>query len=529
VKKWDVSHVQCPSEVTEASVAQSEHPLTSQQQDIVDTWKSGIDILAVEAGAGAGKTSTLIALAKADGRKGQYLAFNRGIVSEARTKFAQQAPNFSASTIHAIAKAAVGGDFEHRIRQHRVFPSELAIEWGINESFTCTFGDESRTLAPKFLASYVLEALRKFCDSDAELPETKHFRYLDTIDKRDEAGKFTYTNNNRLRAQLLPVLRRLWDNVSRPEGRLQLGKGTDFLNVLVKVFAQLDDPAIPGDVLAIDEAQDLSPVMLQIVHKQNKPVILVGDSQQQIYSWRGAVNALQTVKATQTLYLTQSFRFGPEIAAVANAVLAEIPGAAIRVEGAGPKEGASRIGYHESPDAILTRTNAGGIAQALSQQKLGRRTYLEGGSSDIKSLVKAAGDLMMGRRTTNPELAPFGSWDEVRSYVTEDEPTSELKLFVKLVDENGIDIMTQAVSNKDANGRDVTKADADVVITTVHKCKGEEWNSVKLAGDFSDKVFDSSDDEAKRLLYVAVTRARQNLDITDCSPMLKLLGMGEGE
>ena len=41
----------------------------------------------------------------------------------------------------------------------------------------------------------------------------------------------------------------------------------------------------------------------------------------QIYLFRGAVNALGSVESTHTFYLTQSFRFGPEIAFAADAFL----------------------------------------------------------------------------------------------------------------------------------------------------------------------------------------------------------------
>ena len=51
------------------------------------------------------------------------------------------------------------------------------------------------------------------------------------------------------------------------------------------------------------------------------PVILVGDPNQQIYQFRGAVNALHSFDADRTFYLTQSFRFGPEVAFAANCCL----------------------------------------------------------------------------------------------------------------------------------------------------------------------------------------------------------------
>ena len=61
--------------------------------------------------------------------------------------------------------------------------------------------------------------------------------------------------------------------------------------------------------------------LIDILVTQEQAKILVGDPHQQIYSFRGAVNALDSLQPTHTFYLTQSFRFGPEIAQVANSCL----------------------------------------------------------------------------------------------------------------------------------------------------------------------------------------------------------------
>merc|ERR1719483_1515298 len=68
----------------------------------------------------------------------------------------------------------------------------------------------------------------------------------------------------------------------------------------------------------------MNPCMLSVCLQQKCPKIVVGDQYQQIYSFRGAVNALDLVlKSDRTsvktnYFLTQSFRFGPEIAFLAN-------------------------------------------------------------------------------------------------------------------------------------------------------------------------------------------------------------------
>ena len=49
-------------------------------------------------------------------------------------------------------------------------------------------------------------------------------------------------------------------------------------------------------------------------------MIYVGDKYQQIYEWRGAVNAMEQIATNHSTYLTTSFRFGQVIATTASTV-----------------------------------------------------------------------------------------------------------------------------------------------------------------------------------------------------------------
>ena len=59
--------------------------------------------------------------------------------------------------------------------------------------------------------------------------------------------------------------------------------------------------------------QDMTPASIDIVRRQLSPKILVGDPNQQIYEFRGAVNAMSLIRGSSIHYLTQSFRFGPQV------------------------------------------------------------------------------------------------------------------------------------------------------------------------------------------------------------------------
>lgn len=168
---------------------------------------------------------------------------------------------------------------------------------------------------------------------------------------------------------------------------------------------------------------------------------------------------------------------------------------------------ASVVAPVAEPDAILCRSNACAVRTLMDEADAGRRAHLVGGGEDVAAFARAAEDLQTRGSTQHPDLACFLSWGQVQEYVRQDAQGDELKLLVDLVDRFGAPAIIHAL---DVMPRE---ADADVVVSTAHKAKGRQWPAVRLAGDFPDDPEQTGDDE-RRLLYVAVTRARTELDAT---------------
>lgn len=225
-----------------------------------------------------------------------------------------------------------------------------------------------------------------------------------------------------------------------------------------------------------------------------------------IYGFTGAINALDRIRECggETALLTQSFRFGPAIAEVANNILDMIDGAMLRL--VGTDSILSVIRPIAEPNAILCRTNAAAVRTVISIQKDNRIAALVGGGDEVVRFAKGAHELMEKGSTEHPDLACFDSWAAVSEYVAQDEQGGELRLMVKLVDDFGVETILAALD------RAVRESDADVIVSTAHKSKGREWASVQLAGDFLPVAKMGTDE--LRLLYVSVTRAKRDLDIT---------------
>jgi hypothetical protein len=485
---------------------------TEEQVKILTAVRAKPRVMIIEAGAGAGKTTTLKLLEDALEGLGQYTAFNSSLVTESKSKFRKAKCN----TMHSLAFQAFGKRYAHRLNSNRVRAYEVATRLGIEAMCLKGAGIDSagkvcdKYLEAGFLAAQVMGAIRRFCSSaDKEIGQS-HFKYIDGIDQPDETGQRTYTNNNLVVEYLLPFAEKYWADIVSEQGTLPFNHGH-----YLKMW-ELSKPVISTDYLLVDEGQDLSPVMLSIIEQQTCMVIIVGDSNQEIYEWMGAVNSLKRFPDAPRLWLTQSFRFGSAIADVANAILATlVKPTPLRLRGF--EQITSRIEPLENPRAILYRTNAAATARFLNEFGKGKKPHLIGGGGEVLEFVRGARELQQGRPTTHPDLACFSTWKEVEEYAKSDEG-EELRLLARLIKEFGCDAIIQGLE------RMPEERDSDMVICTAHKSKGREWDTVQLGQDFplnkpdpdNPGVARVADDAERRLLYVAATRAKKILDKSQC-------------
>lgn len=472
---------------------------TPEQDDVVGLFLTGHPVT-VTAGAGTGKTSTLEMVARATPRRGTYLAFNRRIVQQVGQRFPM---SVSARTMHSLALGAVGDGFRGRLGGDRVPSWQLAKLLSIDPVIVRTIEGREKYLSPSFLASLTMRTLRTWCYTEDPTPSAAHMLDQRALDLR---------SNVELRKYLDPYVEAAWTDVCAGDlGRLPVEH-----DHYLKAWT-LDRPDIAGDFVLVDEAQDLNPCMVGAIRYNadvaGRQVVLVGDPAQQIYSWRGSVDAMAVFDEYLPTTLSKSWRFGPEVAAVANCLLVEL-GSTLRLVGNDTRP--STVGAVTDPRAVLCRTNVGAMSWFLDYLKAGRHPHLVGDGKDVLSFAKGVADLQERGSSGHPDLACFDSWAEVRAYVEQDPAGDELVLMVKMIDEYGLAIIIDALDGM------IAEDSADVVVSTVHKAKGREWPTVKLGGDFPD-IGPDTDDEERRLLYVAATRAIDALDPRSCEPLVDRL------
>lgn len=417
-------------------------PLTEEQQVVVS---SGSEALKVVAFAGAGKTSTLRAYAQArPERRMLYLAFNNAIAREAAGKFT---PNVTCLTTHSLAFRAVGHTYRHKLANN-IRANQVAQALGLNPGDSSGFAHANQSLrALKHFLSTSCADLHAFADLVAE--EKKH------------------------QPAAIEGAARLWQAMCDPANQAMPMLHDGYL----KLF-QLSAPRLDYDTILFDEAQDANPVTLAIVKQQSCAKVFVGDPHQQIYQFRYAENAMADPSLTDELFLTESFRFGEEVAAAANRLLA-VKRERNRVRG-------GRRVPPSSTKACIARGNAFLYRRAAQMAQQGGTVCWVGGIDGYRlDLLNDIWLLKAGRRAEIRDrfVAGFQDFDALQGYAAAQDER-DLKAWIRVIESH---TRWQTIPEEIALVRNSSVAQpegATLALATAHKSKGLEFGSVELADDF---------------------------------------------
>lgn len=305
-------------------------------------------------------------------------------------------------------------------------------------------------------------------------------------------------------------------------------------------------------------------------------VCVVGDVSQTIYSFTGASPTFLTgftseFPGARTVRLTRDYRSTPQVVSLANRVLAgqwrggrrgRLPAGAVELVAQRPSGPAVRFAdYTDDVDeaagvvtevrrlaeagvplhqiAVLYRTAAQApvIEQALADAGIGR--VVRGGTTfferaEVRSALqrlRGAGAVERGRLTgdlsqdVRTVLGPIGwapeppaprgamreRWDSLNALV-------ELADDLAQVRGAGLGELVRELTER-ATAHNAPTVDG-VTLSTIHAAKGLEWDAVIIIG-VTDGLLPISlaegpqaIEEERRLLYVAVTRAREHLTLT---------------
>lgn len=499
---------------------------TDEQHEIINS-SGNIKINAV---AGSGKTTTIIEYAKARPKNSRilYLAFNKSVKTEAIKKFSEKGlSNVTVETAHSLAYRHIVYNNNYKIRAQGYKSHEIAEILGLRIA-----GEKH---GEHIAANHIIKFISYFCNSDKK--KVNELNYREVVS--DAAAQIFVTRHyDYIETQTRKLLSKM------NSGEIEVTH--DFY---LKKF-QLSDPVLNFDYILFDEGQDASSAMLDIFLRQKATKVIVGDTHQQIYGWRYAVNSLEKTDFN-TFMLTKSFRFCQEIADLAMDVL-KLKNLISEYNPVSVK--GSSVPMDVKVKAILGRTNLGLLLKAIetvTENKKLKSLYFEGNINSYTYADEGASlydvlNLHNGKRKLIRDklVRQMKDIKELQDYI-EKTGDSQFGMLVDIVKKYGNDIPEIIKTIKNKHVANDEKEKAEIIFSTVHRCKGMEYDVVHIVNDFitEDKLEKISDDskgdalslsrlnEEINLLYVAVTRAKNLIYIPETlisknfpqSPHIKLL------
>jgi len=483
--------------------------LTDEQKHIIET-EGDIKINAV---AGSGKTTTITHYAKARpaGKRILYLAFNKSVKTEATLRFEKLGmQNVRVLTAHALAYSYIVPKYGYKIGESPR-PSDLINMLNIRA------GKSFKDMLAVAYHSLALSAI--FCNSSTR--KVRDINYLAHIGQ-DEQYEFVEQHYEKIIGYARAFL-----------AKMDAGEIDITHDFYLKKF-QLESPSLPYEYILFDEGQDASAAMLDVFLKQRGTKVIVGDSHQQIYSWRHAVNSMEMAEFP-TLHLTQSFRFPQKIADIAISALKYKKlidrHSPVVIQGRGKGKGTG-------VPATIARTNLMLLISAIEnviEKRLMKNIYFEGGmhsylrNEEGGSIYDVYNLYNEDKSRIKDELIKgMKDIDELEEYaqLTGDYLLSSL---VEVVKKYQDDLPGYLKSLRGKCLPDENRHKAEMIYTTVHKSKGLEYPKVTLVRDFINekKIRNQFEDaevekvppdydainEEINILYVGITRAMNEVVI----------------
>lgn len=460
---------------------------TQEQQPII---KSSADKLLVQAFAGTGKTTTLVGYAEHHASvRMLYLCYNKSVELAARGRFPR---NVVCKTAHGLAYAVYGSQYAakqtNNLRLTDIARAINTQDWELVRDVLTTLNN--------FMAS-----------ADLELHQQHFPRFRDNQVLTSAQARHLH--------KALTLAKSVWKRMIDLQ---DLGMAITHDGYLKLYQISQPDLSQRFECILLDEGQDVNPVIADLVKIQQIRKVAVGDPHQQIYRFRGAEDALgsEWMADAEKHYLTQSFRFGPAVAHVANMILS-YKGEARQLQGLGPNTLVKRALPEDLPHrTFIHRTVTGVIENALHLADAKPKIFWVGGIDsyslrdleDLYLFSRKRGDQVQNKKL----LRDYRSYDQYAE-IADVSQDSEMLRSIRIIDT--YPDLPKRIATLRARTVD-NELDATVTVTTGHKAKGLEWDYVSLYDDFTADPLAPDMDIGRRndelnLLYVAVTRGMKIL------------------
>ena len=468
--------------------------LTEEQLAIIDAIKD-YDKVAINAIAGSGKTTMLTEISRAlKIKKGLYLAYNKSIADEAKTKFPSE---IECRTIHSLAyRFVVGkrklqiGTFSFRdIRERMPFERKILFIEVFNSYLNSSYVKVSEFMSDLY-------------DKIGGVIDDKFEGMIKKILKEMSEGKRQITHSAYLKIFHIEIANKMYS----------IGN---------------------YDLIMIDEAGDLNPVTFDIFMKLDaKKKVMVGDKDQNIYGFNDTINAFDEIDDSwHILPMTQSFRCSKELAKKIEKFAKKYIDRHFKFTGSELCDDT----IHTS--GMISRTNSTLIGKMIDMTKAKIKFKLTRSPQQVFELINILMNLKPGGEILSKEwkflqkdvdewevdLALQHKHKSPRSYIASkynnDPAISSAMNILAKYDYGEIFAAFNAAKQNAAFGGKVR-----YYLGTAHSTKGLEWDEVTILDDLNQSALKAIDviegrekgdkkkaNEELRLYYVACSRAKKKL------------------
>jgi len=327
-------------------------------------------------------------------------------------------------------------------------------------------------------------------------------------------------------------------------------KSETIINMAVKKITSKDiEPnRITKSVLVIDEAQDMDAHEFELlkalmVHNEEMRVIAVGDDDQNIYEFRGAsaqhLEHFITERQAKKYELTENYRsknnlveFTNQFVEKINHRLKETPIVARTIE-----TGSVRLtrysGTHliepvvkditttdlTGTTCVLTHTNADAlqVAGLLVNEGLPAKLIQTNEGFNLYNLLEVRYFIEQLRFTEDTYTISDNNWKAAKRKLWDKfKDSTKIEICINLIKDFELSNPKKKYQSdievfiKESKLEDFVSVNGEIIfVSTIHKAKGKEFDNVFIMLN----GFNLETDEKKRQLYVAMTRAKQDLAI----------------
>ncbi|MCP4971849.1 MAG: AAA family ATPase [Arcobacter sp.] len=489
--------------------------LTQEQINIINAKESSFKINAV---AGSGKTTTLLEYAKSNKNlKILYLAYNKSLQTSIQDKINDYNLNhMHISTIHALAYKFANA-YQYNLC------NDLKIQ--VIEKSLCEFEREVNNRNNYFpIAEYIAlikDLVNFYCNSS--LIALDH-NLLEKYKNQCDLGSKIIELLNKDEQKVLNHLKHILSSMKNKK----IDAIHDFYLKMFYLNKQTHSN-LDYDLILVDEAQDISDVMIAIVEAQKCKRIYIGDSFQQIYSFRYAINALNKIDLPE-YFLSKSFRFGDNYAKLLENNLNELykinTNKLLKISGieTNTKSGKDVIDTNKQY-CVIARSTFGLIQEIVHLIHDDKKIFFEGGYSSYSFMNQTVYSIFYLKekkfnKITMNEIKEFESIHELEQF-SKDTKNQDFLNVIKFINTYGDNIFE--INKKIKEKITTNKEDADIIFTTTHKSKGLEYTQVIMANDFiskkeiinpKNKMSYTQIIEELNIYYVAATRAKEAIDLS---------------